>query len=100
MNDSLLPLGILLLGGAGVLAFIALRPWPASPEGKPISSGAYAVEILKGEPPPASISRKDSGQKDATIAEIENGLLALLIIWFVSKLASGLTGILAFFGVE
>ena len=99
MNDSLLPLGILLLGLAGIAAFIALRPWPASPEGSPISAGAYAVEILQGKPPAASLSRKESGQQAATIAEIENGLFALILIWFVSKLVNGITGILAFFGV-
>lgn len=99
MNDSLLPLGILLLGVAGIAGFIALRPWPASPEGTPISSGAYAVEILQGNPPAASESRKESGQQEATIAAIENGLMALTLIWFVSKLASGLTGILGYFGV-
>ena len=99
MNDSLLPLGILLLGAAGIAAFIAFRPWPASPEGNPISSGAYAVEILQGKPPPASVSRKASGQQAATVAEIENGLFAALAIWFAAKLASGLTGILGAFGV-
>ena len=99
MNDSLLPLGILLLGVAGVAGFIALRPWPASPEGAPISAGAYAVEILQGSPPAASVSRKESGQQASTIAEIENGLAALMVIWFVSKLASGLTGLLGAFGV-
>ena len=98
MNDSLLPLGILLLGAAGIAAFIAFRPWPASPESAPISSGAYVVEILQGKPPAASLSRKASGQQAATIAEIENGLAALLLIWFVSKLANGLTGILGEFG--
>ena len=99
MNDSLLPLGILLLGIAGIAGFIAFRPWPASPESKPISAGAYVVEILQGQPPAASISPKESGQQASTIAEIENGLAALLVIWFVSKLASGLTGILGAFGV-
>lgn len=100
MNDSLLPLGILLLGVAGIAGFIAFRPWPASPESKPISAGAYVVEILQGHPPAASVSRKESGQQASTISEIENGLMALIVIWFVSKLASGLTGILSFFGVE
>ena len=99
MNDSLLPLGILLLGVAGIAGFIALRPWPASPESAPISAGAYVVEILQGQPPAASISKKASGQQAATIAEIENGLAAFLLIWFVSKLASGLTGMLSAFGV-
>jgi len=99
MNDSLLPLGILTLGVAGIAGFIAFRPWPASPEGKPISSGAYAVEILQGQPPAATVSRKDSGQQATTIAEIENGLMAFTLIWFASKLASGLTGILGAFGV-
>ena len=99
MNDSLLPLGILLLGVAGIAGFIALRPWPASPESKPISAGAYVVEILQGKPPAASISPKESGQQASTIAEIENGLAAFLLIWFVSKLASGLTGMLSAFGV-
>jgi hypothetical protein len=99
MNDSLLPLGILLLGAAAIAGFIAMRPWPASPEGNPISAGAYAVEILRGSPPAASVSRKASGQQATDIAEIENGLLAFLLIWFVSKLASSFTGILSFFGV-
>jgi hypothetical protein len=100
VNDSLLPLGILLIGVAGIAGFIAFRPWPASPESTPISTGAYVVEILQGHPPAASESRKASGQQATTIAEIENGLMALLVIWFVSKLASRFTGILSFFGVE
>ena len=99
MNDSLLPLGIFLLGAAGLAAFIAFRPWPASPESSPISAGAYVVEILQGQPPAASLSRKESGQQASTVAEIENGLAALMLIWFVSKLANGLTGILGVFGV-
>ena len=99
MNDSLLPLGILLLGAAGVMAFVAFRPWPASPEGSPISAGAYAVEILQGKPPAASVSKKESGQQAATIAEIENGLKGFLLIFIVSKIVSGATGLLAAFGV-
>jgi hypothetical protein len=80
VNDSLLPLGILLLGVAGIAGFIALRPWPASPESTPISAGAYVVEILQGQPPAASVSKKESGKQASTIAEIENGLAALMLI--------------------
>ena len=99
MNDSLLPLGILLLGIAGIAGFIAFRPWPASPESKPISAGAYVVEILQGQPPAASISKKASGQQAATIAEIENGLMGFLLIFIVSKIVSGATGFLSLIGV-
>ena len=54
---------------------------------------------MQGSPPAASVSRKESGQQASTIAEIENGLAALMVIWFVSKLVSGLTGLLGAFGV-
>lgn len=99
MNDSMLPLGILLIGVAAAAAFIAIRPWPASPEGNPISAGAYTVEILQGNPPPASVSPKVSGVQQARIAEIENGLFAAVAIWAAVKVASGISSILGFFGL-
>ena len=61
MDGSNLPLGILLLGVAGLAGFMAFRPWPVS-GGNPIKPGAYAVEILQGHPPAASAS-PDRGKR-------------------------------------
>ena len=81
MNDSNVPLGLLLLGGGAILAFVAFRPWPVTPEGTPIQPGSYVVEILQGTPPAASLSPKESGQQAQQVAAIENGLFALIIVW-------------------
>lgn len=89
MNDggSMLPLGILLLGVAGIAGFMAFRPWP-SPGGNPVKPGAYAIEILQGKPPAASTPP----DRNADIAVIEGGLATILGVWALSKLASGLSG--------
>ena len=83
-SDSLLPLGILLLGVAAVAGFVAFRPWPASPSSTPVKAGSYVIEILQGHPPAASTPP----DRQAQITEIENGLTAVLLIWAVSKVAS------------
>ena len=98
MNDTLLPLGILTLGAAALAGFIAFRPWPVSPSGGSLSSGAYVIEILEGQPPAASLSKKASGQQAAHVSDIENGIFALILIWLASKLASGLSNALGFMG--
>ena len=87
-DDSNLPLGILLLGVAGLAGFMAFRPWPM-PGGNPIKPGAYAVELLQGHPPAAS----NPPNRKADIAVIEGGLVTLLGVWAASKLASTLSGI-------
>ena len=88
MNDSSLPLGFLLLGVAGIAGFMAFRPWPM-PGGNPIKPGAYAVEMLQGNPPAASTPPN----RKADIGVIEGGLIALLGVWAASKLASAVGGI-------
>jgi len=99
-GDTLLPLGILTLGAAALAGFIAFRlgPWPVSPSGGSLSSGAYVIEILEGQPPAASLSKKASGQQAAHVSDIENGIFALILIWLASKLASGLSNALGFMG--
>lgn len=92
----MLPLGILLIGVMAVMAFIAVRPWPATPSGQAIKPGAYVIEILQGHPPAASVP----ADKQSQITEIENGLMAAVIIWFISKLATGVSSLLALFGGE
>lgn len=88
-DETMLPLGILLLGAVAIMAFIAARPWPVTPSSKPIKPGAYVIEILQGQPPAASAPVDRQGQ----ISEIENGLTAVLLIWAASKVASGVSGI-------
>ena len=97
MDGTMLPLAILLLGIGALASFIAFRPWPASPESKPISAGAYVVEVLQGNPPAASISPKESGAQEKQINEIENGLTALLLIWAASKAAGFISSIIGAF---
>lgn len=89
-NDGMmLPLGILLLGVSAIAGFMAFRPWPM-PGGNPIKPGAYAVEILQGHPPAASLP--PDRQREITV--IEGGLVTLLGIWSISKLANGVSGLL------
>lgn len=94
-NNAMLPIGMLLLGGAAITAFIAFRPWPATPENKPIKPGAYVVEVLQGRPPAASVPQDKSSQ----ITEIQNGLMALILVYAVSKIAGGITGVLGLLGM-
>ena len=93
MNDSNLPLGLLLLGGGAILAFVAFRPWPVTPEGTPIQPGSYVVEILQGTPPAASLSPKESGQQAKQISAIENGLFALIIVWATKNFVNWLSAL-------
>ena len=88
MDDSNLPLGVLLLGVAGLAGFLAFRPWPTS-SGNPIKPGAYAVEILQGHPPAASAPPDRQGD----IAVIEGGLVTLLGVWAAAKLSGALSGL-------
>jgi len=94
-DDTLLPLGILILGAVAIMAFIAMRPWPVTSSSKPIKPGAYVVEILQGHPPAASEPVDRQGQ----ITEIENGLTALVLIWAAAKVASGATSVLGALGL-
>ena len=85
----MLPLGILLLGVAGIAGFMAFRPWPVGSTGNPVKPGAYAVEILQGKPPAASAPP----DRQADIATIEGGLATLLGVWAASKLSGALSGL-------
>jgi hypothetical protein len=98
-DNANLPLALLLLGAAALCAFVALRPWPVTPEGTPIGPGSYVIEILQGAPPAASLSPKQSGQQAKQVAAIENGLFALIIVWatknfinWLSALQGGFSG--------
>lgn len=82
-----LPLAILCLGGAAVAGFMAARPWPQA-SGKPIKAGAYVVDVLKGQPPPAG----PQAFSDAEVNLTETGLVTLVAIWAASKVASGIQG--------
>lgn len=84
MEPSTLPLGILLLGVAAIAGFMAFRPWPVGQSGKSLKPGTYAVEILQGHPPAASIPP----DRNSEIAVIEGGLVAILAVWGASKAAS------------
>lgn len=97
-NNAMLPMGILLLGVAMVALFIGFRPWPVTQSGNPIGPGAYVIEILEGQPPAASLSKKASGKQAAQISDIQNGLTAVILLYIATKLASGITSIIGFFG--
>jgi len=86
-DDGNLPLAFLLLGAGAVCAFMALRPWPQSGN-KPIQPGAYAVDVLKGTPPPAG---PQVGGSEVPL--IETGLVTLFTIWALSKVGGWLSGI-------
>lgn len=93
-NNAMLPAGLLLLGIAGIAGFMAFRPWPVDPASTTNPKGAlsprvYAVEIITGKPPAASLPPDRGGD----IALIEGGLAALLGVWITAKLASALSGL-------
>jgi hypothetical protein len=88
-EDGNLPLSVLLLGAGAVCAFLAMRPWPQA-SGQPIKPGAYVVDVLRGEPPPAGPEAFSSTEVDLT----ETGIATLVGIWAASKVASGLGGFL------
>lgn len=88
-----MPLGILLLGLAAIAGFMAFRPWPVGPTAQPIKPGTYAVEILRGQPPAASIPP----DRQTEIGVIEGGLMVLAGVWVISKaakVASSASGLL------
>jgi hypothetical protein len=89
MDNSLLPLGILLIGVAALAAFIAFRPWPL-PGGSSIKPGAYVLDILQGNPPAAS----NPPDRTTDINIIEGGILALIAIWAAGKIAGLLSPLL------
>lgn len=84
-DDGSLPLAILLTGVTALGAFMALRPWPQA-DGQPIKPGAYAVDLLKGEPPPAGPGSIPAGEVELT----EAGLATLVGLWAAGKVANGL----------
>lgn len=91
MESSTLPLGILLLGVAAFAGFMAfrLRPWPVAPgTSTPVKPGAYAVQILQGKPPAASVQP----DRQTEIGVIEGGLAVLLAVWATAKAAQVLNG--------
>lgn len=87
-DDAMLPLGLLLLGVAGLSGFMAFRPWPVDPADtkSPLKPGVYAVEILQGHPPAAS----NPPDRQGDISKIEGGLAALLALWILAKIAKGI----------
>ena|ERR1700722_18068376 len=87
MDDISFPLAIALLGVAVLAGFMAFRPWP-QPNSKPIEPGSYAVSILQGNIPAASVVDRSSD-----ITTIQTGLMALLGIWAANKLAGMLSSL-------
>jgi hypothetical protein len=87
-EGGMLPLAILATGVALTAGFMAARPWPQTSEGA-IKPGAYAVDILRGEPPPAGPESFSEGEVELT----EAGLATLLSLWAASKAASAVGGI-------
>ena len=85
-----LPLAILLLGIGAIALFLMARPWPQS-GGKPIKPGAYVVDVLRGQPPPAGPASLSPGEVHLT----EAGLAAILGLWAASKVGQGLGGVAA-----
>lgn len=81
-----LPLAVLLFALSALSAFMTLRQWP-QPGGKPITPGAYAVDIIEGKPPAAGAAPVSDEHA------IEVGLVAILALWGASKAAQGLSGI-------
>lgn len=93
-GDGNLPLAILLTGVAAVALFMAARPWPQTAAGA-IKPGAYLVDVLEGQPPPA-------GPQAFTPAEVhltEAGLATLLALWAAGKVGQSLGGIAAGAGI-
>jgi hypothetical protein len=83
-----LPLAIAMTGIALGAGFMAARPWPQTSQG-PIKPGAYAVDVLRGEPPPAGPSAFSEGEVELT----EAGLATLVSLWAAGKAASAVGGL-------
>jgi hypothetical protein len=88
-STAALPLAVLLFALSALAAFMTLRQWP-QPGGKPITPGAYAVDIVEGKAPTAG-QAPGSDEK-----AIEVGLAAILGLWGASKAAQGLSGFAGF----
>ncbi len=86
-STSSLPLAVLLFSLSALAAFMTLRQWPTTSDGKPILPGAYVVDTVEGKAPAAGAA-PSSDQ-----AAIEVGLGAILSLWGASKVASGLSGL-------
>jgi len=82
-DSGKLPLAIGLTGVALTSGFMAFRPWPQTSSG-PILPGAYAVDVLSGQPPPAGPPSFSTGEVQLT----EAGLATLVGLWAASKAAS------------
>jgi hypothetical protein len=87
-GDGNLPLAIAATGIALAAGFMAARPWPQTSDGA-IRPGAYVVDVLRGEPPPAGPSAFSEGQVELT----EAGLATLVSLWAAGKAASAVGGI-------
>jgi Lysozyme like domain len=85
-STAALPLAVLLFALSALAAFMTLRQWP-QPGGKPITPGAYAVDVLEGKAPTAGTAPAS----DAPAIEV--GLGAILALWGASKAAQGLSGL-------
>ena len=88
MDNSSLPLAILLLGVAAVTGFMAFRPWPA-PGDTAVKPGAYFIEILQGKPPAASTPP----DRATDINVIKGGLVTILTLWAIGKFSGALSGL-------
>ena len=82
-DGSKLPLAIGLTGVALASGFMAFRPWPQTSSG-PIQPGAYVVDLLRDEPPPAGPPSFSQSEVKLT----EAGLATLVGLWAASKVAT------------
>jgi hypothetical protein len=87
-DEGNLPLGILLVGIALLLGFMAFRPWP-TPENKPIKPFAYMYEILEGQTPAEGPPALTPGEVHVT----EFALDTFVAIWSLQKITSGVDNI-------
>jgi hypothetical protein len=87
-GNTHLPVAIVLTGLALGAGFMAARPWPQTTSG-PVRPGAYAIDVLTGQPPP---SGPESFSPD-TVHLTEAGLVTLLSLWAAGKAAQAAGGL-------
>jgi hypothetical protein len=89
-GEGNLPLAIALAGVSAIALFMMARPWPQTAAG-PIKPGAYVVDVLEGQPPPAGPASFSPGEVQLT----ELGLGALAGVWAAGKVGQALGGVAA-----
>jgi hypothetical protein len=87
------PLALVLIAGAALCTFMALRSWPQSGSAA-VRPEAYAQSIISGDPLPPGPAPTNNTQA------IELGLGAILSVWALSKIAGLFSSFPSFFGDE